>query len=58
MGGVLDVAFAHHGSNLLAAVDEGGNVYLWDLNRVEDITAAATYPDNSSVLYCIFICLI
>ncbi len=44
VGGVLDVAFAHRGSSLLAAVDEGGNVYLWDLSKVEDITKAPSYP--------------
>ncbi len=44
VGGVLDVAFAHRGSSLLAAVDEGGNVYVWDLSRVEEITKAPTYP--------------
>ena len=31
-GAVVDVAFAHSNSNLLAAVDQGGNVYVWDLD--------------------------
>lgn len=50
VGAVVDVAFAHRDSSLLACVDEGGNMYLWDLSRVEDITKASTYP-TATVMY-------
>lgn len=33
VGGVVDIAFAHSDSNMLAAVDEGGNVHVYDLDN-------------------------
>ena len=48
VGAVLDVSFAHGSSGLLACVDEGGNVYLWDMNKVEEVTKAPTYPHTTS----------
>ena len=31
-GQVLDVSFAHANSNLLAVIDQGGNLYVYDLD--------------------------
>ena len=36
VGAVVDVVFCHANSNLLACVDEGGNLYLWDLDLCKD----------------------
>ena len=36
VGAVVDVAFCHAGSNLLACVDQGGNLYIWDFDRLKD----------------------
>lgn len=33
VGAIVDVAFCHADSNLLACVDQGGNLYIWDLDR-------------------------
>ncbi len=43
-GAVVDVAFAHANSNFLACVDQGGNLFIWDLDRVEDISQIQQYP--------------
>lgn len=42
VGAIVDVAFCHAGSNLLACVDEGGNLYLWDLDRTKDVSKTQT----------------
>lgn len=42
VGAVLDVSFAHSDSGLLGCVDEGGNVYLWNMSRVEEVAKAPT----------------
>ena len=36
VGAIVDVAFYHANSNLLACVDEGGNLYIWDLDKSEE----------------------
>ena len=36
VGAIVDVAFCHATSNLLACVDEGGNLYVWDLDKSKD----------------------
>lgn len=42
VGAIVDVGFAHANSNLLACVDQGGNLYLWDLDRVQDVAKIQT----------------
>ena len=42
VGAVVDVAFWHANSNLLACVDQGGNVYVWDLDRTTEETQIQT----------------
>ena len=32
VGKIVDVAFAHAQSNVLAALDEGGNLHIYDLD--------------------------
>ena len=44
VGAILDVSFAHANSNLLSCVDEGGNVHIWDLDRVKDFSNIQAYP--------------
>ena len=44
VGAILDVSFAHANSNLLACVDQGGNVYIWDLDRTQDVSKIQLYP--------------
>lgn len=39
-GPVLDVAFAHPTSNLLACVDQGGNLWVWDLDKATELAEA------------------
>ena len=39
-GPLLDVVFAADSSNLLACVDQGGNLFVWDLNRASTVTEA------------------
>ena len=39
-GPLLDVAFAADLSNLLACVDQGGNLFVWDLNRAPAVSEA------------------
>ena len=34
-GAITDVTFAHAGSNNLAAIDQGGNLYIWKLEEKE-----------------------
>ena len=36
VGAIVDVAFYHTNSNLLACVDEGGNLYIWDLDKAAE----------------------
>lgn len=38
VGAVVDVAFCHANSNLLACIDQGGNLYLWDLDKFKEET--------------------
>ena len=35
VGAVMDVAFCHSRSNLLACLDEGGNLHIWDLDMAK-----------------------
>ena len=56
VGAILDVSFAHAGSNLLACVDQGGNLQIWDLDRAKDVSEIPTYPytfelHHSNMLY-------
>lgn len=44
VGAILEVSFAHAKSNLLACVDEGGNVHIWDLDRVKKFEDTQVYP--------------
>ena len=44
VGAVVDVSFAHAHSNYLACVDQGGNVYVWDLDLVHELPKAQSYP--------------
>ena len=34
-GPVLDVAFAPSAASLLACVDQGGNLFVWDLSKTD-----------------------
>ena len=34
-GAITDVTFAHAGSDYLAAIDQGGNLYIWKLEEKE-----------------------
>ncbi len=43
-GAIVDVAFAHANSNFLACVDQGGNLFVWDLDRVDDLSKIQMYP--------------
>ncbi len=36
VGAIVDVAFCHVNSNLLSCMDQGGNLYLWDLDKSKD----------------------
>lgn len=36
VGAIVDVAFCHSKSNLLACVDQGGNLYIWDLDKSKE----------------------
>ncbi len=38
VGAVVDVSFCHANSNLLACVDQGGNLYIWDLDNFKNET--------------------
>lgn len=40
-GAITDVAFAHASSNYLAAIDQGGNLYVW---KLEEKTMEVKYP--------------
>ena len=40
-GAVLDVTFAPGASNLLACVDEGGNLFIWDLEKAAEVADAS-----------------
>ncbi len=42
VGSVMDVAFCHSRSNRLACVDEGGNLYVWDLDKANTEATAQT----------------
>ena len=47
VGSIKDVMFAHGSSNMLAVLDQGGNLYVWDLDLVaKDIAKAQSYPLN------------
>ena len=50
VGAILDVSFAHATSNLLSCVDEGGNVHIWDLDRVKDFSNIQEYPITHSMM--------
>ena len=39
-GPVLDVGFAPGSSGLLACVDQGGNLFVWNLGKTETLTDA------------------
>lgn len=32
-GKILDISFPHKSSNLLGAIDEGGNLYIYDIDK-------------------------
>lgn len=34
-GQVVDLSFAHNSSNMLAAIDEGGNLFVYDLDNAK-----------------------
>ena len=36
VGSVLDVSFAHFHSDVLACIDQGGNVYIWQISTVDN----------------------
>lgn len=36
VGPIVDVAFCHSRSNLLACMDQGGNLYIWDLDMTKE----------------------
>lgn len=42
VGAIVDVAFCHANSNLLACVDQGGNLYIWDLDKSKEETQLQT----------------
>ena len=43
------MSFAHAGSNLLACVDQGGNLQIWDLDRAKDVAEIPTYPHRQLI---------
>ena len=54
IGAILDVSFAHAGSNLLACVDEGGNLQIWDLDRAKEVSEIPKYPYYYSLEFWLF----
>ena len=50
VGAILDVSFAHANSNLLACVDQGGSVYIWDLDRTKNFADLQKYPFQIEIL--------
>jgi WD40 repeat protein len=38
VGAIVDVAFCSPTSNLLACIDQGGNLYIWDLDKLKDVS--------------------
>lgn len=40
-GAITDVTFAHVSSNYLAAIDQGGNIYVW---KLEEKSMEVKYP--------------
>lgn len=43
VGPVVDVEFCHADSNILACVDKGGNLYVWDLDKAKKDTELQMY---------------
>ena len=43
-GAITDVTFAHASSNYLAAIDQGGNLYVW---KLEEKSVEVKYPSPS-----------
>ena len=43
VGSVVDVSFAHFTSNVLACVDQGGNVYVWQISENNNKLMYPTY---------------
>ena len=39
-GAILDVGFAPGSSSLLASVDQGGNLFVWDLSKTDTLSEA------------------
>lgn len=40
-GPVLDVSFSPNPANLLACVDQGGNLFIWDLDKAALVSDAS-----------------
>ena len=54
-GSVLDVAFAPGSASLLACVDQGGNLFVWNLNKTDSLSQAHRYYIYYTKFY---VCLI
>ena len=54
VGAIVDVAFFHANSNLLACMDEGGNLYIWDLDKSKEDTKVQTLVNSVCIVldYC------
>ena len=51
-GPVLDIAFATSATSLLACVDQGGNVFVWDLSKTDStLSDVNRYTSSSSPSY-------
>ena len=46
-GAITDVSFAHANSDYLAAIDQGGNLYVW---KLEEKSVEVKYPSLFIVL--------
>ena len=46
-GSITDVTFAHASSDYLAAIDQGGNLYVW---KLEETSMEVKYPSLLNVM--------
>ena len=53
-GPVLDIAFATSATSLLACVDQGGNVFVWDLSKTDSTLSDVNRYTSSSSPFIIY----
>ena len=50
-GSITDVTFAHATSDYLAAIDQGGNLYVW---KLEEKSMEVKYPPFNVIVFTLY----